>query len=272
MDVKKFKEKYGAWAIVTGASSGIGEEYARQLAAMGIHLILVARRIERLIKLGQQLEEKHHISVKSIECDLSKPGFEVDLLKNVEGLDIGLLINNAGMNIEGAFYRGGFERNQQMMYLNMHAPFILAYHFAKVFAEKGRGGILFTGSISSFQSYPYLTHYAATKAYILQLSEGMHYEFKDKNVDITCLCPGITLTEMAKGMKPNILTMEVAPVVKAGLEGLGKTSSVVPGFVNKAMIGISRHLFSRHANLKFNGDMMKKTLPAVRKDINKKSL
>ena len=99
MDVKKFKEKYGAWAIVTGASSGIGEEYARQLAAMGIHLILVARRIERLIKLGQQLEEKHHISVKSIECDLSKPGFEVDLLKNVEGLDIGLLINNAGMNI-----------------------------------------------------------------------------------------------------------------------------------------------------------------------------
>ncbi|MBK7639969.1 MAG: SDR family NAD(P)-dependent oxidoreductase [Bacteroidetes bacterium] len=260
-----FLQKYGPWAIITGASSGIGEEYAKQLAPLGFNLILVARRAERLALLAKKLEADYNINCQFIECDLSADGFEITIISATKDLDVRLLINNAGMNIEGDFYRGGLERNLQMTKLNMIAPFILSYHFAKKMAENGGGGIIFTGSISSFKGLPYLTHYAATKAYVLQLAEGMNYEFKDRNVDILCLCPGFTITEMTKGLKKNWMTMEVGPVVKEALEGLGKQSVVIPGFVNKAMIGIEKHFLTRQATTNLNGNLMKKMLPGARK-------
>ena len=132
-----FLQKYGPWAIITGASSGIGEEYAKQLAPLGFNLILVARRAERLALLAKKLEADYNINCQFIECDLSADGFENTIISATKDLDVRLLINNAGMNIEGDFYRGGLERNLQMTKLNMIAPFILSYHFAKKMAENG---------------------------------------------------------------------------------------------------------------------------------------
>lgn len=262
---QNFLSKYGPWAIITGASSGIGEEYAKQLSAIGMNLILVARRADRLSELCSLLEKNHNIQCRFIECDLSADGFEQKIIEATANLDVRLLINNAGMNIEGDFYRGGLERNLQMTKLNMIAPFILSYHFAKKMADNNGGGIIFTGSISSFKGLPYLTHYAATKAYILQLAEGMNYEFKDKKVDIMCLCPGFTITEMTKGLKKSWMTMEVEPVVKEALNGLGNQTVVIPGFVNKAMVGIEKHFLTRQATTNLNGSMIKKMLPGKKK-------
>ena len=223
----KFLEKYGSWAIITGASSGIGVEFAHQIAAKGLNLVLVARRKEMLDTLANQLVEKYKIECRTAEVDLSKDSFQFDILDATKDLEIGLLVNNAGMNCEGHFYRGSLDRNLQMLQLNTKAPFILAYEFGKQFISRGKGGIIFTSSISAFNAHPYLSHYAATKAYILSLAESMNYEFKDKNVDVLALCPGMTKSEMTKGMKDGPMLMEAGPVVKLALDNLGKEDKFI---------------------------------------------
>jgi len=262
--MKNLKEKYGDWALVTGASSGIGEEFAHQLAAQGIHLVLVARRIDRLETLAKSLSSQYHITVKAVQADLSSDNFMEVITSATESLDIGILVNNAGMNCEGHFYRGTLDRNVQMMRLNMEAPFILTYHYLKGMTERKRGAILFTASTSSFSAHPYLSHYGATKAYILSLAESLNYEYKDSGIDVLALCPGPTESEMTSKVKGNPIMMKAAPVVSAALEGLGKTSSVIPGAFNKATVFANKYFFSRELGRNLNAAMLKKFLPGVK--------
>ena len=198
MNKSAFNKKYGTWAIVTGASSGIGVEFAKQLAALGFNLVLIARRVENMETLGADLKSKFGIEYKAVKLDLTQEGFYNVVEEAINGLDIGLLVNNAGINCEGAFYRADLERNVNMIRLNVEASFILAYNIGKKLIEKGSGGIIFTASTSSFQAMPYFTHYAATKAYILSLAESMHFEFRKKGVEVLALCPGPTESEMAR--------------------------------------------------------------------------
>jgi short-subunit dehydrogenase len=258
-----FKEKYGPWAVVTGGSSGIGVEFARQLASRGLNLVLVARRKPMMDELAEELKAAHNIACKTVEADLTADGFHKVVLAETQDLDIGLLVNNAGMNCEGHFYRGSLERNLNMIQLNVKAPFILAYEFGKQFVEKGRGGIIFTSSISAFNANPYLSHYAATKAYILSLAESMNYEFKDKHVDVLALCPGMTKSEMTRGLKDGPMLMEAAPVVKDALDNLGKKAYVVPGLINKAQVFLSTRILNRDSAKSLSGAMLKKMLPGV---------
>ncbi|MFN8284312.1 MAG: SDR family NAD(P)-dependent oxidoreductase [Chitinophagales bacterium] len=267
---QKFLEKYGTWAIVTGASSGIGVEYARQIAAKGLNLVLVARRKQLLEALAEEIKEKYAVQTLVVECDLAKDNFHYELLDATKDIDVGLLVNNAGMNCEGQFYRGGLDRNLQMLQLNTKAPFILAFEYGKQFISRGKGGIIFTSSISAFSPHPYLAHYAATKAYILSLAESMNYEFKDKNIDVIALCPGMTKSEMTKGMKDGPMLMEAAPVVKAALDNLGKEAYVVPGFINKTQVFINSRILNRDHATSFAGALLKRMLPGAKKKSDKK--
>ncbi|HMZ68009.1 MAG TPA: SDR family NAD(P)-dependent oxidoreductase [Chitinophagales bacterium] len=259
-----FLNKYGAWAVITGASSGIGAEYAKQIAAKGLNIVLVARRKARMEALASELEQNFNIQTKIVECDVAMDGFQEIILNAVKDLDIGLLINNAGINCEGQFFRGDLARNTQMIQVNVKAPFVLAYEFAKKFVEKGKGGIIFTSSISAFNAHPYLTHYAATKAYILSLAEGMNYEFKDKNIDILALCPGMTKSEMTKGMKDSLILMEVQPVVETALATLGNSAVVVPGFINKFQTFVNSRVLGRISARNFSGALLERVLPGVK--------
>lgn len=259
-----FKEKYGSWAIVTGASSGLGVEYARQIAAKGLNIVLVARRAELMEKLAQDLEQQYHIEVKVVALDLSKEGFFPELEKQIEGLEVGLVVNNAGINCEGHFYRGDLERNIQMLRLNVEAPFIISYELAKPLLARGRGGIIFTASSSAFQATPYLSHYGATKAYLLSLAESMNYEFSPKGVDVLALCPGMTESEMTKSMKGNPIVMKAAPVVKLALDKLGKEAFVVPGAGNKIQAFLTQRVLGRDLSRNLTGALMKKVLPGAR--------
>jgi len=259
-----FVSKYGPWAIVTGASSGIGESFARQLSALGMHLVLIARRKDRLESLAADLAEKDKVSIKIIELDLTREDFMETVLAETAGLDIGLLVNNAGMNCEGHFFRGDLARNRQMMKLNMDAPFILAYHFAKLMLDRGKGGVIFTSSVSAFQASPFLSHYGATKAYLLSLSESMNYELKAKGIDVLALCPGPTESEMTKGVKNNPVMMKADSVVKLAIEGLGKEVFVIPGLFNKTLIWVGKRILTRTGARNLTGAMMKRFLPGVK--------
>lgn len=265
----KFLDKYGQWAVVTGASSGIGAEFSHQLAQKGLNLVLVARRKQLLESLANELQNKYAIVCKVVEADLTADGFQTNILDATNDLEVGLLVNNAGMNCEGDFYRGSLARNVQMLELNTKAPFILAYEFGKQFISRKKGGIIFTSSISAFNAHPYLAHYAATKAYILSLAESMNYEFKDKNVDVIALCPGMTKSEMTKGMKEGPILMDAPPVVKAALDNLGKTASVVPGFINKTQVFFNNRVLNRNGATNFSGAILKRILPAANTKKNK---
>lgn len=260
-----FKEKYGPWALVTGASSGLGVEYADQLAKKGLNLILIARREEMMSELAEKIQNKYPIQVKIIPLDLSKEGFYSELSEKIGDLEIGLVVNNAGMNSEGHFYRADLDRNIQMIRLNMEAPFIIAFEMGKKLIERGKGGIIFTASSSSFQATPYLSHYGATKAYLLSLAESMNYEFKDKGVDVIALCPGMTESEMTKSMKGSPLVMKAAPVVKLALDNLGKEAYVVPGFGNKIQAFMTQRILGRDLSRIVTGSLMKRVLPGAKK-------
>lgn len=260
-----FQEKYGSWAIVTGASSGIGVEFAKQIAAKGIHVVLVARRENEMLTLAEELKSNFGIEVKVVPLDLAAEGFFSTLQQAIDGLDIGLVVNNAGINCEGHFYRGDLQRNLNMLRLNVEAPFIISYEMGKLLTEKKKGGIIFTASTSAFQATPFLSHYGATKAYILSLAESMNYEFKEYGVDVLAVCPGMTESEMTKGMKKSPLLMEAAPVVKLALDNLGKEPFVVPGFPNQFQVWLTKRVFSRKMGRDITGAIMKRTLPGVRR-------
>lgn len=264
MDDAKFLEQYGPWAIVTGASSGIGYEFARQLGAMGFNLVLIARRADKMEELAAELKTEYGTECRVLGLDLTEAGFYSTVEAKVKDLEIGLLVNNAGMNCEGTFYRGGLERNLKMMRLNMEAPFILAHELGREMIERGRGGIIFVSSTSAFQAMPYFTHYAATKAYLLSLAESMHFEFRKKGVHVTALCPGPTESEMSRGIKNNPMVMKAGPVVKAGLNALGHKTFTVPGIGNKVGSMLPR-LMGRRISMEMMGAVLKRGLPANRK-------
>ncbi|AFM14624.1 SDR family NAD(P)-dependent oxidoreductase [Turneriella parva] len=254
-----FRNRYGAWALITGASSGLGAEFARQLAAEKLDLILVARRRDRLNELATALKVEHGIQVKVVPLDLGKPNFMAVLKKQTAKLNIGLVINNAGFGIAGEFTENDLEREVAMLDVNCRAPLIIAHEFGRAMASHRRGGIIMVSSVVSFQGVPYMSHYAATKAYDLLLGEGLHYELKKHKVDVLTLCPGATQTEFANvadtGPVPG--SMPVGPVVTAALEALGKKSVVVAGFKNKLMV-FSTRLVSRGIGTYIAAQVMKK--------------
>jgi short-subunit dehydrogenase len=228
-----FKEKYGNWALITGASSGIGEEFAKQLAALKLDLILVARRKEKLIALSRQLIVQHNIEVEIIEIDLSSPNFFKEIEQQTEHLDIGLLINNAGFAITGDFLDDKVEHQIQLLDINCKAPLILSHYFGNKMVIKGKGAIINIASASAFLPMPYWANYAASKAYLLHFTEGLWYELKKKGVDVLAVCPGGTKTEFAQTANIQSHGMSVEKVVSESLKNPGKKPTIVTGFSNK---------------------------------------
>ena len=243
------KEKYGDWALITGASSGIGEEYARQLANFKINLVLVARRKKMLEALSEQLIAQHKIKTVIVSIDLTSPHFLKEIEQQIIHLDIGLLINNAGFAITGSFLDAALESQIQLLDLNCKAPLILSHYFGNKMMEKNKGAIINIASASAFLPLPYWTNYAASKAYLLHFTEGLWYELKGKGVDVLAVCPGATKTGFAQTANIQLQGMNVQEVVSESLKTIGKKPTVVIGFKNKISISFLK-LYNRKALIK----------------------
>jgi short-subunit dehydrogenase len=232
-----FKERYGPWALVTGASSGIGAEFARQLARAGLNLVLIARRKARLDELAQQIEEHDRIQVRTVRADLSRPDFMADILSATRSIEIGLLVNNAGFGLAGAFLDHGVDEEIALLDVNCRAPLILTHVFGRQLTARKRGGIIFVSSVSGYLATPFEASYAASKVYELFLAESLRYELRKYGVDVLALCPGVTRTEFHElaGIRP-VAAMPVEPVVAAALQKLGKRSAVVTGWHNRMLV------------------------------------
>jgi hypothetical protein len=231
-------------ALVTGASSGLGADFAKELAAQGHDLFVTARRLERLQSLKKEIEEQHDVRVSVFDADLGDPhgaSAILDELKRHE-MKVGVLINSAGYGTRSFMLEKTPAHWEQMIRVNLNSLVTLTLGILPTMVENQGGKILNVSSTAGLQASPYFTVYAATKAFVLLFSEGLRKELKDRNtnVRVTCLCPGPTRTEFASvaeadGMSaPDYMWMESEEVVKIGLKSLEANESVcIPGISNK---------------------------------------
>jgi short-subunit dehydrogenase len=231
-------------ALVTGASAGLGVEFARQLAAKGHRLVLVARRKERLEELAAELG-----NARAVDMDLSQAGATALLMANVakHNETVDLLVNNAGFGLAGGFAELDGKRQREMIDLNCGALAELARAVLPGMIERKSGGILNVASTAAFQPGPGMAVYFATKAFVLSFSEALHDEVRRHGVRVACLCPGPTRTEFrsVSGFDPKgrlaKLSADSASVVRAGLKGVERNRAVVvPGLTNKIISQVNR--------------------------------
>jgi short-subunit dehydrogenase len=230
---RTLRERYGDLAVVTGASSGIGAEFARALARDGVSLVLAARRAHKLEELATSLRAQHGVSVRCVECDLATDAGVRTLLAALAGLDVALLINNAGAGYVGRFHEQDAARLAAMVQLNCAAPVALTAALLPRLVARGRGAVIFTGSVSGSQPLPLHALYSATKVFDNFLGEALWGELQGTGVDVLSVLPGSTATEFAvaadelphAGASP-------ADVVADALAALGHQPSVIAGWFN----------------------------------------
>jgi uncharacterized protein len=234
-------EYKGAWALVTGASAGLGRIFAERLAERGAHLVLAARRKERLDELAQAMERKYGVRADVLVGDLAQPGAAERLWAEASASHpIDLLINNAGFGAQGRFEEVELDRHRAIVQVNCVAPMELAHLAIRSMRDRGSGGIINVASLAAFQPVPRLGTYAASKAFILFLSEALWAENPSSGIRVVALCPGRTPTEFQSvaGTGSTEGSFGVRPpeeIVAAGLAAFERGQSyVVPGLENLA--------------------------------------
>ena len=264
--MKNLRSTYGEFALVTGASSGMGAEFARQLANAGLDLVLVARRGDRLERIAAQLHDQFGTRVETVELDLLEEGAIDELAIRTQEFDIGLVVLSAGVFTSGLFTSNTLRSETELVTLNAVRPMQLTHHYARTFSERRRGGIILVASIVGHQPAPYLANYAATKAYIATLGQALSYELKRSGVDLTVLSPGPTRTEgvqTAEGIDFTRLPlpmMKPEAVVTKALKALGRRALVVPGPTNKIVDVIGKYFSPRPILTRMYGLLLFKAL------------
>lgn len=238
-----------SWVLVTGASSGFGEEFARQYAAQGHSLVLVARRLDRLQKLAEALRQQYRIDVVVEQVDLSDMAAIVQLHARLRerGTAVDILINNAGHGLQGPFLDREMDTALAMVQLDIASVTAMTHVFAQDMRARGRGKILLVASLLAYYGVQNFAVYAAAKAYVLRLGEALHRELKRDGVTVTVLCPGMSDTGFAQAAQQKLtpvlkrVIMQPAPVVRAGIRALrAGRMSLVPGLGNKAVFLLAR--------------------------------
>jgi short-subunit dehydrogenase len=250
-----FRERYGPWALVAGASAGLGEAFARRLAERGLNLLLMARRREALEALAGELREAHAVEVRTEVGDLGRPDLAEAALRLAAGAEVGLVVYNAAASVIGPFVDRPLEEQLHVVDVNCRGPVVLAHLFGGPMARRGRGGIVLMTSIAGSQGNPFLASYAASKAFNLVLAEGLWEELSSRGVDVVASRAGATRTPGYESSRPkrSVPLMEPDPVVVQALDALGRGPSVVPGAINKLASFAFGRLLPRRTSIRIMG-------------------
>jgi short-subunit dehydrogenase len=233
------KNRFGPWALITGASSGIGREFARRIAASRINVVILARRQSELDMLGAELSQKFCVEHRVVVADLSVEGFITELAETTRDLDIGLIISNAGSANPGRFTNKEPKELSGTLRLSALAHAELALHFGRRLMERGSGGMLFVGAMGADTGAPFMAHDGGAKAYVQSLGLALHEEWRPRGVYVTVLPPGPTDTPVLAKFGLDSKTMPMKPlkvdqVVREGLNALSANRAlVIPGRMNR---------------------------------------
>ncbi len=236
---RPFRERFGGAALVTGASSGIGEALAWALAARGMDIVAVGRREERLLALKAAVEARHAVRVEALVSDLAAPGAPQALASTLRerGLEVGLLVNNAGFGSYGPFIEQSPERQAAMVNLNCRAPVELTHALLPAMLARGRGGLVFVSSTAAFQPTPFFATYGATKAFSLMFAEALWAELEPRGIEVLALAPGLTRTGFQAIAGSEELRAPGRPatpeeVALTALRALGARPTAIHGWLN----------------------------------------
>ncbi len=254
------KTRFGPWAIITGASSGIGKGFAQQLAADGLNVVLVARRLLLLEEIGKSLSSEFGVGYRTIEADLGQENAVKKIAEATHDLDIGLLVSNAGTGKPGKFLSFTYEEQKYFVQLNALSHFHLTHFFGQRIAKRKKGGVLITGAMGATEGVPYMASMAASKGFLLSLGKSLRYEFKEFGMNITVLITTPTDTAIIPLLGFDKGTMPMKPItveqcVSEALVALSNNRvSVMPGLKFR----IANALIPESVSRKMTGDLMKK--------------
>lgn len=262
--IDAFRNRYGPWALVAGASEGLGAAFAEQLAAKGLNIVLVARRPGPLDVLAQSLHDAHGVETRSLPMNLGRPDLFDAIESQTADLEIGLLVYNAAVSIIGPFFDAPLEKRMAELDVNCRGTLSLLYRFAPPMIQRGHGGIILMSSMAGFQGTPIVAHYAATKAHARILAEGLWDELREKGVDVLACAAGATRT-------PNFIATDPAanpaPVMEPGqavteaLNALGHKPTLIPGRMNRLATILMTRLLPRALAIRIMGKSTRAMYP-----------
>ncbi len=259
---KPMRARYGEWALVTGASAGLGAEFARALAREGVSCVLAARREDRLREVADELEQRHRVETRVVAVDLSKPEGAEELASVCADLEIGVLVNNAGLGYAGRFEKLETKRLTDLITLNCTSPVILTSRLVGGMIERGKGAVIFSGSIAGRQPLPLHGVYSASKAFDRLFAESLYVELREQGVDVLVLEPGTTETEFQEvaGEIPHSGHTAEA-VVALAMTTLGEQPAVVAGWWNWIRAIVPARIFPRSLVAYVARDVIKERIP-----------
>ena len=248
----EFEEKYGPWALVTGASAGLGVAFARALAERGLNLVLTARREDRLESLAEELAAEHKIEALFISLDLCAPAAVDALAAKTADLEFGLVVANAGFGWAGSFLDQPAEKLREMVKLNCEIPALMAHTFLPPMVARGRGGFMVLASTAGHVATPWMAAYGASKAFDLHLGEALAVELESKGIDVLAVCPGSTESEFhelanVKASAFSGIHASAEALAEGALKVLGRKPSWIHGLANRSSLFITKHLPRRLA-------------------------
>jgi hypothetical protein len=249
---------YGPWAVVTGASSGIGRAFAEHLAAAGLHLVLAARSTDRLDALGATLAGAYGIEYRVVTVDLSRDGSAAALIDATADLDVGLLVSNAGSGQPGLLLDQDLDDLHRRLTLNATTHLDLTHAFGRRFVARSRGGIVLVSALGALHGLPNMAHESAAKAYVLNLGEALHYELAGAGVDIMVLLPGNVDTPIidAFGIDRDAMPIRPQPVQAAVREAVGAFLKGRPTHIPGRLMRMMTRLLPRTRSIRLNGRML----------------
>lgn len=251
--------KYGSYALITGAASGIGRAFAEVLAERGVNPILLDINSKDTKTFQKELKDKFNVDARALVVDLSAPDFMQAVIKGTQKLDVGLVVHSAAVSIIGDYVDLSLDQHQKLIAVNVRSSMELAHYFCSQFKVKKRGGMILISSASALQGSALVQHYAASKAYILTLAEGLWYEMRPHGVDVLGLMPGSTETPAIHAGDPDLgeaYIMQPREVAVEALQVLGKQPSLISGFRNRLSFFMLTRLLSRKRGIEIVGDRL----------------
>ena len=248
-------DSYGPWALVVGASEGLGAAFASQLAARGMQLVLVARRGHLLAQLQEQLTAEYQVEVRCVVGDLADPAVVETLADAVAELELGIIIYNAAHTAVGPFTEAPEEEIERVVDVNVRGPLRVLRTLVPAMCSRGRGAVVLMSSLSGLQGTPYISVYAASKAFNMILAEGLWYELRSHGVEVVACCAGAMRTPgYIKSFNrdvPGMLSPEEA--ARRTLDGIGRGPRLVPGAVNRLTAVLLGRLLPRRTAVRLIG-------------------
>lgn len=250
--ITDFRERYGPWALIAGASEGLGAEFAAQLAARGLNLLLIARRAGVLDEVGARLRSEHAVEVRTLSLDLAREDLAAVVSEATRDLEIGLLVYNAAVSMIGPYFDIALEDHLREVAVNCRAPLTLAYLLGLPMIKRKRGGILLMSSLGGAQGTAMIVNYTATKAYNRLLAEGLWDELRGQGVDVLACCPPAVSTPgyLASAPKGPMAVMTPGAVVSETLAALGKGPVIIPGWTYRLANVFMQRVLPRASTIK----------------------